>query len=184
MKIAVTMIVLVLLILSTPILHSQTELDGSSGPSSNWAMLSASRTWVPQLNDQPNGGFGVHSFFNVNEARSVWAGLSVLGTGVGSRAALVLNGGVGWWFAGSRKLGAYSFAMTGLGITSNNALTGFDYFSDVSTTYGLASQAGVGMSVELFSLFTAHANLWALWLTNDTGRTPYGVQVGLTFGGR
>lgn len=165
-------------------LWAQTELGGSSGPSNNWVMLSATRTWVPQLNGQPNGGFGVHSFFSVDDRRSTWVGFSVVGTGVGDRAALLVNGGAGWWFVGQRQLGGYAYGMTGLGITSNNAITGFDYFSDVSTTYGLASQVGVGMSVELFKLFTAHANLWAVWMTNDAGRTPYGLQVGLTFGGR
>ncbi|MFZ9869625.1 MAG: hypothetical protein ACO3I4_02535 [Candidatus Kapaibacteriota bacterium] len=179
----VEVLILLLLACAAP-LHAQTELDGSSGPSSNWAMLSASRTWVPQINDRPNGGFGLHSFFNVNDQRTLWAGFSVLGTGVGSRSALVLNGGIGWWFVGSRSLGAYTFAMSGMGITSNNALTGFDYFADISTTYGLASQVGIGAAVEVLNLVTVHTNVWGLWLTNDGGRTPYGIQLGLTFGGR
>ena len=163
---------------------AQTELGGTSAPSRNWTMLSVHRVWVPQENGFPNGGFGIHSLFSLGEDRTTWAGFSVVGTGLHKRDALVIDGGMGWWFLGDGRFGAYTFVFTGLGITSASGLTGFSFFSDPTTTYGLASQGGVGMVYELFTNLKIHLNTYGMWFTNDGGVTPYGVQLGLTFGGR
>ena len=107
---------------------AQTELGGTSAPSRNWTMLSVHRVWVPQANGFPNGGFGIHSLFSLDESRTMWAGFSVVGTGLHKRDALVIDGGMGWWFLGDSSLGAFAYGLTRLGITSANGLTGFDFF--------------------------------------------------------
>lgn len=165
-------------------LTAQTELGDVAEPSRSWTMLSLHRVWVPQENDFPNGGFGVNAFFSLDQDQRAWFGLGILGTGLHKRDALAIDVGAGWWFLGDSRFGAYAWLMTGLGITSANGLTGFGFFSDPSTTYGLASQGGVGMAYELFTNLKVHLNTMGMWFTNDGGRTPYGLQLGLTFGGR
>lgn len=168
---------------SLPLL-AQEELGDISSPSRSWSMISIHRVWVPQQNNRPNGGFGVNAFFGLDADRRTWAGVSILGTGIGERDALLINGGAGWWFVGDASLGGFTYLMTGLSTTSGNALTGFNFFSDPTTTYGLGSQFGVGGAVEVFTNIKLHVNAYGLWLTNDGGVTPYGLQFGLTFGGR
>ncbi len=177
------LLLLLPLLLALPA-RAQEELGDMSGPSRSWSMISIHRVWVPQANDRPNGGFGINGFFGIDADRRTWVGFSVLGTGVVERDALLINAGLGWWFLGDASLGAYTYAMTGLSTTSANALTGFNFFSDPTTTYGLGSQLGVGGAVEVFTNIKLHLNAYGLWLTNDGGVTPYGLQFGLTFGGR
>ena len=165
-------------------LAAQTELGGTSAPSQSWTMLQFQRSWVPQENDFPNGGFGVNAFFSLDQDRRAWFGFGIMGTGLHKRDALAIDVGMGWWFLGHSRFGSYAWLMTGLGITSATGLTGFNFFSDPTTTYGLASQGGVGVAYELFTNLKVHLNTFGMWFTNDGGRTPYGLQLGLTFGGR
>ncbi|RPI69264.1 MAG: hypothetical protein EHM43_02320 [Ignavibacteriae bacterium] len=178
------LVVTLLLALAFSPLSAQEEMGDISTPSRSWTMLSVHRVWTPQANDMPNGGFGVNAFFSVDADRRAWAGFSIVGTGLVKRDALAINAGMGWWFLGDSSLGAFAYGMTGLGITSANGLTGFDFFSDPTSTYGLASQAGLGGAVEIFTNLKIHLNAYGLWFTNDGGVTPYGLQLGLTFGGR
>jgi len=163
---------------------AQTELGGTSAPSKAWTMLSIHRVWTPQYNGFPNGGFGVNGFFSLDSDRRAWLGFSILGTGIDKRDALAVTMGMGWWMLGDSKLGAFSFLMSGLGISSANGLTGFGFFSDPTTAYGLATQAGLGGSVEVFTNIKIHLNAFGMWFTTDNGATPLGAQLGLPLGGR
>jgi len=162
----------------------QEETGEMSEPSQSWTMLSLHRVWTPQFNGFPNGGFGVQSFFSLGQERNPWIGFSVIGTGLEKRDALAVDFGIGDWFVGDSRLGGFCFAMTGLGMSSGSGLTGFDFFSDQSLVYGLATQAGIGGSVEAFTNVKIHVTAFGMWFTTDGGATPYGVQFGLTFGGK
>ncbi len=147
-------------------------------------MLSVHRVWTPQLNGYPNGGFGIQMFVGLGSSRNTWMGFSVLGTGLEKRDALAIDMGVGTWFIGDSRLGAFCFAMSGLGVTSGSGLARFNFLSDPTTRYGLASQAGVGGAIELFSNVKVHLTAFGMWFTTDGGPTPFGLQAGLTFGGK
>lgn len=163
---------------------AQTEMGGSTAPSKSWTMLSIHRVWTPQFNGFPNGGFGVNQFFSVDNSRKKWLGFSIVGTGLDKRDALGITGGLGWWLIGDSNFGLFTFGMAGLGITSANGLTGFGFFSDPTTQYGLATQAGLGISYEVFTHFKMHFNGYGMWFTTDGGPTPLGAQLGITLGGR
>ena len=140
--------------------------------------------WTPQFNGFPNGGFGVNSFFSVDNVRRFWVGFSIVGTGLDKRDAIGITPGVGWWILGDSRLGMFGFGMAGLGVSSDDALTGFNFFSDPTTKYGLATQAGLGVCVEVFTNVKIHLNGYGMWFTTDGGPTPLGAQMGLTLGGR
>lgn len=163
---------------------SQEEAGMNSQPSVSWTMLSVHRVWTPQYNGYPNGGFGVQTFFGMGHNRNPWFGFSIIGTGLERRDALAINFGFGTWFLGDSRLGAYGFAMSGLGMSSSSGLTGFNFFSDRTLVYGLASQAGVGGAAEVFTNIKVHLTLYGLWFTTDGGPTPVGLQLGMTFGGK
>lgn len=136
------------------------------------------------MNGYPNGGFGMQVFIALGNTRNPWLGFSLLGTGLEKRDALAINTGIGTWFLGDSRLGAFCFAMTGLGVTSSSGLARFNFLSDPTTRYGLASQAGVGGAIEVFSNVKIHLTAFGMWFTNDGGLTPIGLQAGLTFGGK
>jgi hypothetical protein len=179
-----TILVVFFCLVSGASITAQTELGRMSAPSKSWTMLSLHRVWTPQYNGFPNGGFGVNAFFSVDDGRRSWLGLSIMGTGLDKRTAMGLMIGAGWWIIGDSRLGAFGYAMSGLGISSATGLTGFNFFSDPTTFYGLASHTGLGGSVEIFTNFKIHLNGYAMWFTTDGGPTPLGLQVGLTLGGR
>lgn len=162
----------------------QEESGRASQPSASWTMLSVHRVWTPQFNGYPNGGFGIQTFVGLGSSRNPWLGFSVLGTGLEKRDALAINFGIGTWFIGDARLGAFCFAMSGLGVTSGSGLARFNFLSDPTTRYGLASQGGVGGAIEVFSNMKIHLSMFGMWFTTDRGPTPIGLQGGLTFGGK
>ncbi len=176
-------IALLLLLASCPIL-AQTEMGADRTPATSWSMLSIHRVWVPQNNDRFNDGFGLNVFATASDDRRLWAGGTLVTTGVGERDALALEGGLGYWLVGTGRLGAFAYLTTGLGLTSNSGLTGFDFFTDPTLTVGLASQVGLGGCIEVATNIRVHATAVGMWFTNERGATPYGVQLGIIFGGR
>ncbi len=163
---------------------AQEEIGGDSGPAGSWTMISIHRTWTPQQRDYPNGGFGFQSFFDIDKPRRWWLGFALRGNGVERRDVLGLMLGPGVFFAGDSKLGAFAYLQTGLGIGTARGISGFDFFSDPTLTFGLASTLGVGGNIEFNRWLRLHLAVTSSWYTNERGQTPYGLQFGFTFGGR
>ena len=173
-----------ILVLCAPVIQAQDELDGTSGPSSSFTTLSIMRTWTPQERDFPNGGFNVKSSFATDDDRRWWFGMGFRAMGVWERDVLAITLGPTWWFAGDQRLGAFAFVQAGLGMGSTRGITGFDVFSDQTLTFGLASAAGIAGTWQVARWVNLHGMIIGSHYSNEGGRTPYGVLVGLTFGGR
>jgi len=124
------------------------------------------------------------SSFATDDDRRWWFGLGFRAMGVWERDVLALTLGPTWWFAGDQKLGAFAFAQAGLGMGSTRGITGFDVFSDPTLTFGLASVIGVAGTWQVGRWVNLHGMIIGSHYSNEGGRTPYGVLVGLTFGGR
>lgn len=165
-------------------IHAQEELGDIDGPSASWTLISVHRTWSPQENQFPNGGFGLQSFFATSRSRTMWFGLSFRGTGVERRDVLSLMAGPGVFLAGDARLGVFAYAQTGIGVGSSQGLGGFDMFSDPTTTWGLSTVAGVGASADVAKWLRLHLAFVGSWFTQERGQTPYGVQFGVMFGGK
>ncbi|MEN9796164.1 MAG: hypothetical protein RLZZ150_1141 [Bacteroidota bacterium] len=163
---------------------AQDELDGTGGQTTSFTTISIMRTWTPQERDFPNGGFNLMSSFATDDDRRWWFGLGFRAMGVWERDVLALTLGPTWWFAGDQKLGAFAFAQAGLGMGSTRGITGFDVFSDPTLTFGLASVIGVAGTWQVGRWVNLHGMIIGSHYSNEGGRTPYGVLVGLTFGGR
>ncbi len=164
-------------------MSAQTELGSDSGPSSSWALLSIQRTWTPPGNT-PNFGFGFQGFSALDEDRRWWMGLGLMGSGIGRRDLLAIVGGPSWFFIGDGRLGGFAFTQVGLAMTSNSGLTGFNFFTDQTLVFGAASMNGVGMTMELFTNLRLQLAVVANIYTVDGGKTPFGLQFGLSSGGR
>ncbi len=167
-----------------PALQAQDELDGTGGPSSSFTTISIMRTWTPQERDFPNGGFNLMSSFATDDDRRWWVGVGFRAMGVWERDVLAITLGPTWWFAGDQRLGAFAFVQTGLGMGSTRGINGFDVFSDPTLTFGLASVAGIAGTWQVGRWVNLHGMIIGSHYSNEGGRTPYGVLVGLTFGGR
>ncbi len=163
---------------------AQEELGRVSEQSSGWTMIGFDRTWVPQERGFPNGGFGFTTFTSLNQPRSVWLGLGFRATGVHKRDALALTFGPGFQLLGTSRLGMFAYVQAGMSISSNNALTGFDFFTDTSTSFGLTSIGAVGGSVEIFSNVKFYTAVIGTYFSNERGYTPFGLQAGMTIGGK
>ncbi len=163
---------------------AQEELGDVDGPSATWTLISVHRTWSPQERDFPNGGFGLQSFFATSRSRTTWFGLSFRGTGVEQRDVLSLMVGPGMFLLGDARLGLFAYAQTGIGMGSSRGLGGFDVFSDPTTTWGLSTVAGVGGSADVAKWLRLHLAFIGSWFTQEKGQTPYGLQFGVTFGGK
>lgn len=111
-------------------------------------------------------------------------GAALRGAGVEQRDVLSIAVGPGFFFAGDSKLGAFTYLQMGLGIGSARGISGFDFFSDPTLTFGLSTTGGIGGNVELSRFIRLHLAVMASWYTNESGQTPFGLQFGLTFGGR
>mgnify|MGYP001627148618 CR=1 FL=1 len=175
---------LILCILAPVHLFAQEELGDISGPSSSWTLISVYRTWTPQSNNFPNGGFGFQSFFNLNSNRRWWFGLAFCGTGVERRDVLSLQFGPGVYIVGDSRLGAFAYVQTGIALGSDRGVAGFDVFSNPTSTWGLATIGGVGGTAKLSTLLKVHLAAVGSWYTMEKGRTPFGLQFGISFGGK
>ncbi len=163
---------------------AQTEMGDIRGPSKSWTMLSFHRVWVPQNNNKHNDGFGASFFATTDPERILWFGGTITTTGVAKRELLAIEAGVGVWIVGSARLGMFGYLTSGLGMSAQSGLTGFNFFTDPTLTFGLATQGGVGGAFEIASNIRLHVTAVGMWYTNEQGATPYGLQVGLTFGGK
>lgn len=164
--------------------QSQEELGVDTAPSSSWAMFSYQRTWLPQANDAPNAGIAIQAYSSLDDDKRWWAGANIAFVGLNRRDAVSIAAGPAWFFLGDGKLGVFSFAQVGLVMTSASGLTSFDFFSDRSLQFGLSSGAGLGATVQISRLFRLQTSFIANWYTLDGGNTPFGIQVGLSSGGR
>lgn len=163
---------------------AQEELGVDTSPSSSWAMFSYQRTWLPQANDAPNAGIAIQAYSSLDDDKRWWAGANIAFVGVDRRDAVSIAAGPAWFFLGDGKLGAFTFAQLGLVMTSASGLTSFDFFSDRSLQFGLSTGAGLGATVQISRLFRLQTSIIANWYTVDGGNTPYGIQIGLSSGGR
>lgn len=161
----------------------QLELDESSGQSKSWSMLSVHRTFVPQERDFPNTGFGVQAFTAVGSQKRYWLGFFFRGTGVSQRDVLSIGFGPAMFIVGDGSLGLFSYLQSGIGIGSSRGITGFDLFNDPTFTVGFSTITGIGGSIELSKWLRLHLAMVGSWHTMERGVTPYGLQLGVTFGG-
>ncbi|MBU3742469.1 MAG: hypothetical protein FGM24_09330 [Candidatus Kapabacteria bacterium] len=162
--------------------HAQTELGDERGSSRTWSLLSLQRTWTPQLNDAPNWGFGF-SGFNATKTKDLYLGLTLLASGVGRRDVLALTFGPGYWLAGDRRAGLFTWLQGGVAMSSRSGATGFNPFSDNTLEWGFGLTSGVGGTVRITDWLQLQAAIVANAYSTDGGRTPYGFQVGFSGGG-
>ena len=165
-------------------MHAQTEMGDGPETSNRWGMISFHYVQTPQFNGNANTGFGFQFFFDTDANRRFWSGASFTITGINRRSGMLIGGGGGAWLVGTGRLGVFSYAMTGLGISSNSGLTGFNFFTDPSLTFGWASQIGLGACIEIVHNVRIHVTGMAMHFSNEQGATPLGVQAGIVLGGR
>lgn len=177
-------LVTVLLLCGIVTTHAQTEMGDGPETTKRWSMLSFQYTQIPQFGGHSNTGFGFNFFFNPDDTRRFWPGVTMTITGVGRRNAVMIGGGGGAWIVGTGRLGVFSYAATGMSMSSTNGLTGFGFFTDPSLSFGWASQFGIGGCIELLHNVRIHLTGTALHFSNEQGATPLGVQIGITMGGR
>ena len=163
--------------------HAQTELGSEPGSSQQWSLLSIQRTWTPQVNDAPNWGFGFSGFSSINDSKRLYAGLTLLTSGVGERDVLALTFGPGYWLVGDRSLGAFAWLQGGVAMSSRSGATGFNPFSDNTLEWGFGLTSGIGGTIRLASWLQLQVGVVANGFTTDGGRSPYGIQFGLSGGG-
>lgn len=165
-------------------LRAQTELGGPESPGTSWALLSLQRTWTPQRNDYPNWGIGAMGFTSISENNRLYMGIGLLGTGVERRDAIALLAGPGYFIAGDGKLGLFTYLQAGIVMSAQNGITGFNPFGDETLRWGLAAASALGGCIEVAPQIRIQAALVANVYNMEGGRSPYGVQIGLSTGGR
>lgn len=165
-------------------LAAQEEADGNSSPSTSWLMLSYQRTWSPQHNNGPNSGFGFQAFQSLDDDRRWWLGGAIMGADLQRRDLLNIIAGPGVYIMGTGRLGMFAFLQMGLSMSSASGLTNFDFFSDRTLSFGMATMSGVGASAEVFNFLRLQAALVGNWYTLEGGQTPFGIQIGISSGGR
>lgn len=163
--------------------RAQTELGSEPGSSQQWSLLSIQRTWTPQVNDAPNWGFGFSGFSSINDSKRLYAGLTLLTSGVGERDVLALTFGPGYWLVGDRTVGAFAWLQGGVATSSRTGATGFNPFSDNTLEWGFGVTSGIGGTIRLASWLQLQVGVVANGFTTDGGRSPYGIQFGLSGGG-
>lgn len=175
---------IIALFLCSLAVSAQEELGLDTAPSSSWAMFSYQRTWLPQANDAPNAGITIQAYSSLDDNKRWWAGANIAFIGLNRRDAVSIAAGPAWFFLGDGKLGMFSFAQLGLVMSSASGLTSFDFFSDRTLQFGLSSGVGLGATVQISRLLRLQTSIIANWYTIDGGNTPYGIQIGLSSGGR
>lgn len=171
------------LLLAYVSLPAQTELVDDGSSSHQWTMLAIQRTWTPQVNDHPNWGFGFSGFSSLDEDRRVYIGLTLLASGVERRDVVSLTVGPGYWIAGDRTLGAFAWLQAGVAMSSRTGATGFNPFADATLEWGFAGTSGVGGTARIVSWLQLQVAVVANAYSTDDGRTPFGIQFGLSGGG-
>jgi hypothetical protein len=170
-------------LLSCSAMIAQTEMGDEESSSQQWTMLAIQRTWTPQVNGHPNWGFGFSGFSSIDEDRRLYLGLSLLASGVERRDVVSLSFGPGYWIVGDRKLGAFAWAQAGVAMSARSGATGFNPFSDATLEWGFAGTSGVGGTVRIASWLQLQVAVVANAYSTDGGRTPFGIQFGLSGGG-
>lgn len=168
---------------ATSVATAQTELGADVRSTQQWSLLSVQRTWTPQLNDAPNWGFGFSGFTSTSSANKLYLGLTLVASGVGRRDVLALTFGPGYWIVGDRTLGAFAWLQGGVAMSSRSGATGFNPFSDNTLAWGFGATSGIGGTVRLASWLQLQVAAVANAYSTDGGRTPYGIQFGLSGGG-
>lgn len=163
---------------------AQSEMGGTSTPSTSWLMLSYQRTWSPQHNNGPNSGFGFQAFQSIDDDRRWWLGGAIMGADLQRRDLLNILVGPGVYIVGTGRLGMFAFLQMGLSMSSASGLTSFDFFSDRTLSFGMATMSGVGASAEVFKFLRVQTAIVGNWYTLEGGQTPFGIQVGISTGGR
>jgi hypothetical protein len=178
-------IVTVLLAIICTAAHGQTELGGSNDtPSSTWSLVSVQRTWLPQRNGFPNWGFGAQGFTSIDRDRTFYMGFGIIGSGVGERDVVALVFGPGAFLLGDRTLGLFAYLQGGLLISSQSGMTGFNLFGDVSMQFGAGAVSGIGVCTTITNSVRAQIAVVANAYTVEGGVTPYGLQIGISSGGK
>jgi len=179
------LLLLIIAVGTTAFATAQTEIGSSDDtPSSTWSLLSLQRTWIPQRNGFPNWGFGAQGFTSIDKDRRYYIGFGILGSGIERRDAVALVFGPGVFILGDRNLGMFALLQGGLVISSRSGATGFNLFGDASMEFGAGAVSALGGCVQISSSLRLQAALVANVYSVDGGVTPYGLQIGITSGGR
>lgn len=107
-----------------------------------------------------------------------------MGTDLQRRDLLNIVVGPGYYILGTGRLGMFAFLQMGLSMSSASGITNFDFFSDRSLAFGMATMSGVGCSVEVFNFLRLQTAVVGNWYTLEGGQTPFGIQIGISSGGR
>jgi hypothetical protein len=177
-------LLLLALVFGASVLHAQEEIGSTDSPSSSWSLISLQRTWLPQANDFPNWGVAAQGFTSIDAQRRWFMGLGLIASGVERRDCISLMAGPAWFFAGDRTLGGFVFVQGGIVISARSGATGFNPFSDQTTVFGLGAASGLGGVVEITRWIRAQIAIVGNAYNVDGGRTPYGIQIGISSGGR
>jgi hypothetical protein len=102
---------------------------------------------------------------------------------VGERDVLALTFGPGYWLVGDRTVGAFAWLQGGVAMSSRSGATGFNPFSDNTLEWGFGVTSGIGGTIRLASWLQLQVGVVANGFTTDGGRSPYGIQFGLSGGG-
>jgi hypothetical protein len=168
-------------------LSAQEEMSGGSdtGPSKTWGMISVLRTWTPQENNFPNWGLNFQGFRGLGESEESrwWLGIGFMAAGVERRDVIALTFGPGVFILGRPSLGMFAFLQGGLGASSKSGVAGFNPFSDPTMQWGGALMSGVGVSAEIIWHMRLQTAIVMNAFTMDGGRSPFGIQFGLSTGG-
>lgn len=174
------------LLLTTPLV-AQEEMSSSTdtGPSKTWGMISVQRTWTPQENNFPNWGLCFQGFRGLGDSEDSrwWLGVGFMAGGVVRRDVISLNVGPGFFILGRPSLGMFSFLQVGIGASSQSGVTGFNPFSDPTMQWGGTLMSGVGVSAEIIWHMRLQTAIVMNAYTMDGGRSPFGIQFGLSTGG-
>lgn len=146
-------------------------------------MFSVQRTWIPQENNFPNWGLSFQGFQGVGESKRWWLGIGFLAGGVERRDVIALTFGPGFFIVGQPSLGVFSFVQGGIAASSKSGATGFNPFSDATMQWGVGMTSGLGISAEVIWHMRLQTAVVFNAFTMDGGRTPFGLQFGLSTGG-
>lgn len=174
-------------LLLTSTVYAQEEMSGGAdtGPSKTWGMISVQRTWTPQENNFPNWGLSFQGFRGIGESEESrwWLGIGFMAAGVERRDVIALTFGPGVFIVGRPSLGMFAFLQGGLGASSRSGVSGFNPFSDPTMQWGGALMSGVGVSAEIIWHMRLQTAIVMNAFTMDGGRSPFGIQFGLSTGG-
>lgn len=165
------------------LLPAQTELGGGGGNTKVWTMVGITRTWSPQHNNAPNGGFALQAFSSLQGNQRLFLGMGLRATGVQNRDLVALMMGPGYYLLGNSQLGAFCFVQGGFAISSGGTQSGFSYFADPTLVVGGTVYGGIGANIHVTNNVKFHAAVVGSWFSTDGAQTPFGFQAGLTFGG-